>query len=95
MEYCFVNLVAPGDKVIVCRNGVFGGRMLENVERCGGVRSIVDDEWGQPVDPHKVEDAFRKNPGVKVLAFVHAELQRARSRTRSSSRRSRTSTTPS
>jgi len=73
MEYCFVNLVAPGDKVIVCRNGVFGGRMLENVERCGGVPIIVDDEWGQPVDPQKVEDAFKKNPGVKVLAFVHAE----------------------
>jgi alanine-glyoxylate transaminase/serine-glyoxylate transaminase/serine-pyruvate transaminase len=73
MEYCFVNLVAPGDKVIVCRNGVFGGRMLENVERCGGVPIIVDDEWGQPVDPQKVEDAFKNNPGVKVLAFVHAE----------------------
>jgi alanine-glyoxylate transaminase/serine-glyoxylate transaminase/serine-pyruvate transaminase len=73
MEYCFVNLVAPGDKVIVCRNGVFGGRMLENVERCGGVPIVVDDEWGKPVDPQKVEDAFRKNPGVKVLAFVHAE----------------------
>src|SRR5215831_16989031 len=73
MEYCFVNLVAPGDKVIVCRNGVFGGRMLENVERCGGVPVIVDDEWGRAVDPHKVEDAFRKNPGAKVLAFVHAE----------------------
>ena len=59
MEYCFVNMVAPGDKVIVCRNGVFGGRMLENVERCGGVPVIVDDEWGRPVDPQKVEDAFR------------------------------------
>ena len=34
MENCFVNLVEPGDKVIVCRNGVFGGRMIENVERC-------------------------------------------------------------
>ena len=73
MEYCFVNLVAPGDKVIVCRNGVFGGRMLENVERCGGVPLVVDAEWGQPVDPQQVEDAFRKNAGVKVLAFVHAE----------------------
>src|SRR5216683_1568163 len=48
MEYCFVNLVGPGDKVIVCRNGVFGGRMIENVERCGGVPVIVDDEWGTP-----------------------------------------------
>src|SRR5688572_11543519 len=73
MEYCFVNMVAPGDKVIVCRNGVFGGRMLENVERCGGTAVIVDDEWGRPVDPQKVEDAFRKHPDAKVLAFVHAE----------------------
>ena len=73
MEYCFVNLVAPGDKVIVCRNGVFGGRMIENVERCGGTAVVVDDEWGRPVDPHKVEDALRKHPGAKVLAFVHAE----------------------
>src|SRR5260370_337857 len=73
MEYCFVNLVAPGDKVIVCRNGVFGGRMLENVERCGGTAIVVDDEWGKPVDPQKVEGTFSANPGVKVLAFVHAE----------------------
>jgi alanine-glyoxylate transaminase/serine-glyoxylate transaminase/serine-pyruvate transaminase len=73
MEYCFVNLVAPGDKVIVCRNGVFGGRMIENVERCGGTAIVVDDEWGKPVDPHKVEDAFRKHPDAKILAFVHAE----------------------
>src|SRR5471030_847584 len=62
MEYCFVNLVTPGMKVIVCRNGVFGGRMLENVERCGGIAVVVDDEWGKPVDPQKVEDAFKKHP---------------------------------
>ncbi|MBN4059791.1 alanine--glyoxylate aminotransferase family protein, partial [bacterium AH-315-I11] len=35
MECCFVNLVEPGDKVIVCCNGAFGGRMKENVIRCG------------------------------------------------------------
>src|SRR6476469_8696299 len=73
MEYCFVNLVVPGTKAIVCRNGVFGGRMIENVERCGGTAVVVDDEWGKPVDPEKVEAAFRKNPDAKVLAFVHAE----------------------
>jgi alanine-glyoxylate transaminase/serine-glyoxylate transaminase/serine-pyruvate transaminase len=73
MEYCFVNMVAPGDKVIVARNGVFGGRMIENVERCGGQAIVVDDDWGKPVDPQKVEDAFRKHPDAKVLAFVHAE----------------------
>ena len=73
MEYCFVNMVAPGDKVVVCRNGVFGGRMIENVERCGGTAIVVDDEWGRPVDPQKVEDAFKAHPDAKVLAFVHAE----------------------
>jgi alanine-glyoxylate transaminase / serine-glyoxylate transaminase / serine-pyruvate transaminase len=73
MEYCFVNLVAPGDKVIVCQNGVFGGRMVENVIRCGGVPVVVEDKWGEPVDPHKLEDALKKNRDTKVVAFVHAE----------------------
>ena len=44
METCFVNLVEPGDKVIVCQNGVFGGRMKENVERCGGIAVMVSAE---------------------------------------------------
>lgn len=73
MEMCFVNLVEPGDKVIVCRNGVFGGRMLENVKRTRGVPVVVDDAWGTPVDPQKVRDAFKANPDAKILAFVHAE----------------------
>jgi len=73
MEACFVNLVEPGDKVIVCRNGVFGERMRENVERCGGVAILVDDEWGAPVDCAKVASAFEQHPDTKLLAFVHAE----------------------
>ncbi len=73
METCFVNLMEPGDKVIVCANGVFGGRMKENVERLGGVAVMVEDTWGEPVDPNKVADAFKKNPDAKILAFVHAE----------------------
>lgn len=73
MEACFVNLVEPGDKVIVCQNGVFGGRMKENVERFGGIAIMVEDEWGKPVDPAKVESAFAANSDVKILAFVHAE----------------------
>lgn len=73
MEMCVVNLVEPGDKVIVCRNGVFGGRMISNVERCGGTAIVVDDEWGKPADLQKVEEAFKANPDAKVLGFVHAE----------------------
>lgn len=73
MEACFVNLVQPGDKVIVCQNGVFGGRMRENVERCGGEAVMVMDDWGMPVDPGKVEDALKRHPDARILAFVHAE----------------------
>ena len=73
MEACFVNLIEPGDKVIVCVNGVFGTRMIENVTRAGGVAIRVDDEWGKPVDTDKVEGSLKANPDAKILAFVHAE----------------------
>jgi alanine-glyoxylate transaminase/serine-glyoxylate transaminase/serine-pyruvate transaminase len=73
MEYCFVNLVRPGDKVIVARNGVFGGRMIENVERCGGTPIVVEHEWGEPVAPQKIEDALKKHRDARLVAFVHAE----------------------
>ncbi|MCG6866126.1 MAG: alanine--glyoxylate aminotransferase family protein [Thiogranum sp.] len=73
METCFVNLVEPGDKVVVCQNGVFGGRMKENVERSGGTAIMVEDEWGSAVDLNKVEDALKANPAAQILAFVHAE----------------------
>ncbi|MGI9319553.1 MAG: pyridoxal-phosphate-dependent aminotransferase family protein, partial [bacterium] len=73
MEMCFANLIEPGDSAIVCINGVFGGRMKENVERCGGHAIVVEDAWGQPVSITKVEQALEQNPEVKVVAFVHAE----------------------
>lgn len=73
MECCFANLVEPGDQVIVCINGVFGGRMKENVERMGGTAIVVEDSWGEPVSLDKIEAAFADNPQVKLLAFVHAE----------------------
>jgi alanine-glyoxylate transaminase/serine-glyoxylate transaminase/serine-pyruvate transaminase len=73
MEACCVNLVEPGDKVIVCVNGVFGGRMAENVRRAGGVPVVVEDPWGRAVDPGKVEDAFKVHPDAKLLGFIHAE----------------------
>ena len=73
METCFANLVEPGDKVIVCQNGVFGGRMKENVERCGGTSVMVEDAWGEAVDPDKLEQALKANPDACIVAFVHAE----------------------
>ncbi|WP_076415545.1 alanine--glyoxylate aminotransferase family protein [Shewanella sp. UCD-KL12] len=73
METCFVNLVEAGEKVIVCRNGVFGERMRQNVERVGATAIVVDNEWGEAVNPADVEAALKAHPDAKFLAFVHAE----------------------
>ena len=73
METIFTNLLERGDKAIICQNGVFGGRMKENVERCGAEAVMVQDDWGTAVDLNKVEDALKANPDAKLLAFVHAE----------------------
>jgi alanine-glyoxylate transaminase/serine-glyoxylate transaminase/serine-pyruvate transaminase len=73
METCFVNLVEPGDKVIVCQNGVFGGRMKENVERCGGIAVMVEDTWGEAIDIGKLEETLKAHSDAKIVAMVHAE----------------------
>ena len=73
MEAAFANIVSPGDTVIVCQNGVFGGRMKENVERCSATPVMIQDPWGKPVDPNKVSAAFDSHPEASVLAFVHSE----------------------
>jgi len=73
MEACFVNLTEPGEKVVVCVNGVFGERMKENIERARGVPVVVEDAWGTPVDPNKLEDTLRAHRDARLIAFVQAE----------------------
>ncbi len=73
MEACFVNLVTPQDTVVVCRNGVFGARMIENVQRIGAKVIIVDSTWGRAVEPQTLEDTLKQYPQAKFVAFVHAE----------------------
>ncbi len=73
MESCFVNLVEPGDEVLVGVNGVFGGRMVENVRRLGGKAIVVESPWGQAITPQQIATALDQHPKVKIVAFVHAE----------------------
>ncbi|MDK2985610.1 MAG: alanine-glyoxylate transaminase / serine-glyoxylate transaminase / serine-pyruvate transaminase [Clostridia bacterium] len=73
METTFVNILEPGDKVIVCVKGVFGQRMVDVAERCGAEVIEVNAPWGEPIDPEDVRKAFKETPGVKMLAVVHAE----------------------
>ncbi|WP_414827494.1 pyridoxal-phosphate-dependent aminotransferase family protein [Alteromonas sp. H39] len=73
MEACFANLIEAGDTVLVCVNGVFGTRMVENVKRMGATPVIVEDTWGEQTSLQKVEDALKQHPDIKIVAFVHAE----------------------
>lgn len=73
MESCVVNLVEAGDTVVVCENGVFGGRLRSMVERAGGSVVTVADEWGRAVSPEKLESALGAHPEASLVAFVQAE----------------------
>ena len=73
MEASIVNIVAPGDAVIVGVNGVFGTRLATIVERCGGKAIRVEAPWGQIVEPEAIEAALRRSGPVKAVAIVHAE----------------------
>jgi alanine-glyoxylate transaminase/serine-glyoxylate transaminase/serine-pyruvate transaminase len=72
MECCFVNLVEPGDKVVICHAGYFSGRMVEVAQRLGADLTVVERPWGQVFDPQAVRDTLRK-VRPKVLGIVHAE----------------------
>jgi alanine-glyoxylate transaminase/serine-glyoxylate transaminase/serine-pyruvate transaminase len=73
MEAAFVNLVEPGDAVIVGVNGVFGSRMAAIVERSGGKAIPIEAPWGRSIEPDAVEQALVRSGPVKAVAVVHAE----------------------
>ncbi len=73
MECCVVNLIEPGDEMLVCVNGVFGARMRDVAERCGATVHSVEAPWGEIVEPDAVAAALRDHPAAKVVGIVHAE----------------------
>jgi alanine-glyoxylate transaminase / serine-glyoxylate transaminase / serine-pyruvate transaminase len=72
MEFCFVNLLEPGDEVVIGVNGVFGGRMADVAERCGARVIKVEAPWGRIIELEQIENALR-NSRPKLVAVVHAE----------------------
>jgi len=73
MEFCFVNLIEPGDEVIIGVNGVFGTRMMDVAERCGAKVTKVEAPWGRIIEPQQIADALKKVSRPKFVAIVHAE----------------------
>lgn len=71
MECCVVNLIEPGDPMVVCVNGVFGGRMADVAERAGAKVTRVERPWGEVFEPAHLKDALKAKP--KVVGIVMAE----------------------
>ena len=72
MELCFVNLIEPGDEVVIGINGVFGMRMADVAERCGAKVTKVEAQWGRIIEPEQISEAL-KDKQPKLVAIVHAE----------------------
>jgi len=73
MEAALVNVVEPGDKLVIGVNGVFGQRMVDVASRCGAEVVEVKAEWGSPVDPEELEKALAAHSDVKLVGIIHAE----------------------
>ncbi len=72
MEFCFVNLLEPGDEAVIGVNGVFGNRMVDVAERCGAKVTKVEAPWGRIIEPGQMAAAL-KDRRPKLVAIVHAE----------------------
>ena len=73
MECIATNLIEPGDEVIVCVNGVFGGRMKDVMERCGATVHAVEAAWGDVIALDQIAAALDQHPNTKLVGIVHAE----------------------
>src|SRR5436305_10465724 len=71
MEFCFVNLIEPGDEVVIGVNGVFGAGMADVAARCGAKVTKVEAAWGRIIEPQQIADTL-KECRPKLVAVVHA-----------------------
>src|SRR5216684_8941539 len=72
METCVVNLIEPGDKMVVCVNGVFGQRMTDVAQRAGAAVTVLERPWGEVFDLGQVREVLQRVQ-PKVLGIIHAE----------------------
>ena len=71
MEAAVVNLLGPGDRVIVVNGGKFGERWKKLCETWGIGVEEVKVEWGRAVEPEAVAAALERVPNAAAV-FVQA-----------------------
>lgn len=59
-ESVVLNLVEPGDRVLICINGVFGGRLKEMAERAGGEVHVIERHWGEVFPHDEIAEAIER-----------------------------------
>src|SRR5258706_15062305 len=69
MEAALVNIIEPGDEVVVCIHGVFGERMRDIIERAGGKPITVEATWGHAIDVNKIEAALKSSSKLRALTL--------------------------
>ena len=88
METAFANMVEPGDKVLICINGVFGNRMKDVAERCGAVVETIEVPWGRVFDPREIVAAARRGASASGRHRACGDLDWRSSAAGSTGRRS-------
>lgn len=73
MEAAFVNVLSPGDPILIGSIGSFGERWVKIAKAFGFDAEIIREDWGKALEPAKIEAALKKNPKIKAVFIQHSD----------------------
>ena len=73
MEAAMVNITRPGEKALVTVVGKFSERWRELGQAYGLDLVLLEDKWGNPIDPDRVKTALEQNPDIDIVFTTHCE----------------------
>jgi len=73
MEAAVVNILSPGDKVIVINGGKFGNRWTSICREYGIQTKNIQINWGKSYPKEKLQDELRANPDVQAVFTTLSE----------------------
>lgn len=73
MEMSMINLIEPGDKILILKNGEFSSRMENLALKLNATVSTISVEWGESFDQSFVIEKIRSIMDLKLVCVVHAE----------------------